>query len=253
MSRMTESQWLACTDPVRMKWFLQGKASPRKMRLFDCACCRRIWRLLTDQRSRRAVEVAERHADGEADDDLLTSAFTAADRAIPRTAGLGPESAFHAALVAAAPPGELVYTPLVWLSTSEFAATAVLYEAYGQAVAGGTRKLPAHVQQAEKAAQAALLRDLFGNPFRTTSLDPVWTTWHDGLPVKMAAAIYAERRFEDLPILADALEEAGCEQPDVLAHCRGPGGHARGCWVVDLILSKDLSLFGPGSSGEREA
>jgi hypothetical protein len=76
---------------------------------------------------------------------------------------------------------------------------------------------------------------LFGNPFRPAALDPAWLAWNDGSVRKMAEAIYEEGRFGDLPILADAPEDAGCADADVLAHCRAPGEHVRGCWVVDLL------------------
>jgi hypothetical protein len=87
----------------------------------------------------------------------------------------------------------------------------------------------------EKKVLTALVRDIFGNPFRPATCDPSWCT---SAVVGLAEAIYADRAFDRLPILADALEDAGCGLPDVLAHCRGPGPHARGCWVVDLILGK---------------
>ncbi|HET6572444.1 MAG TPA: hypothetical protein VFG68_02490 [Fimbriiglobus sp.] len=82
---------------------------------------------------------------------------------------------------------------------------------------------------------AALLRCIVGYPFRPVACDPSWRT---STVVGLAEAIYADRVFDRLPILADALEDAGCTHPDVLAHCRGDGPHARGCWVVDLILGK---------------
>jgi hypothetical protein len=86
----------------------------------------------------------------------------------------------------------------------------------------------------------ALLRCIFGNPFRPTPLvDRAWLAWRDGTVSKLAHAIYEQRRFSDVPILADALEEAGCSNPDILGHCRQPGEHARGCWVVDLLLGKE--------------
>jgi len=89
--------------------------------------------------------------------------------------------------------------------------------------------------ESEMAAQSQLLRDIFGNPFRPVTVDPEWLT---STVVALARGIYDERAFDRLPILADALQDAGCETADVLDHCRGPGPHARGCWVVDLLLGK---------------
>ncbi len=86
--------------------------------------------------------------------------------------------------------------------------------------------------------QSNLLRELFGNPFQPICLNPIWQVWHDGAVVKLAISIYTDRAFDRLPILADALEDAGCDNADILAHCRQPGEHVRGCWVVDLLLGK---------------
>jgi hypothetical protein len=80
------------------------------------------------------------------------------------------------------------------------------------------------------------VRDIFGNPFRPITLDPSWLT---ATVTSLAQAIYEERAFDRLPVLADALEDAGCANAEILSHCRQPGEHVRGCWVVDLILSKD--------------
>jgi hypothetical protein len=90
----------------------------------------------------------------------------------------------------------------------------------------------------ERLSQAALLCDVFGNPFRPVDSDCDWLTWNDGTIPKLAGAIYDDRRFDELPILADALEEAGCDSADILGHLRGPGPHVRGCWAVDLLLGK---------------
>jgi hypothetical protein len=79
------------------------------------------------------------------------------------------------------------------------------------------------------------MRCIFGNPFRPVAFDPAWRTPN---VTAIAQTIYEDRRFEDMPILADALEEAGCTSADILDHCRQPGEHARGCWLVDLILEK---------------
>jgi hypothetical protein len=89
---------------------------------------------------------------------------------------------------------------------------------------------------AERPVQSDLIRCIFGNPFRPITLAPTWLT---STVVGLASAIYADRAFDRLPILADALEEAGCNEPAVLAHCRSDGPHARGCWVVDLLLGKE--------------
>lgn len=87
----------------------------------------------------------------------------------------------------------------------------------------------------EQANQANLLRDIFGNPFRPITFD---SAWHTETVAGIASAVYDYRAFERLPILADALQEAGCENEDILAHCREPGEHVRGCWVIDLVLGK---------------
>ncbi len=107
------------------------------------------------------------------------------------------------------------------------------------AVAGVTPGSPARAKHlVERAAQAALLREIFGNPFRPVLLEQSWLAWNDGAIRKMAQLIYGDRAFDRLPMLADALEDAGCTDADLLAHCRSGGEHVRGCWVVDLLLGK---------------
>jgi hypothetical protein len=104
--------------------------------------------------------------------------------------------------------------------------------------ARGTRPyLAAHSTDIRR-IEAAVLRDLFGNPIRSTRIDPAWLTWNGGTIPKLAQAVYDDRAFDRLPVLADALEEAGCTNTEILAHCRGPGPHVRGCWAVDLLLGK---------------
>jgi hypothetical protein len=87
-----------------------------------------------------------------------------------------------------------------------------------------------------RAAAAGLLRDIFGNPFRPAALDPAWRT---PAVVRSARGIYDEQAFDRLPLLADALTEAGCDDPSILGHCRSAGPHVRGCWVVDLVLGRE--------------
>ena len=84
--------------------------------------------------------------------------------------------------------------------------------------------------------EVGLLRDIFGNPFRPATMEPAWIT---PTVKRLAETIYADRAFDRLPILADALEEVGCTNAEILVHCRGPGPHVRGCWVVDLLLGKE--------------
>ena len=224
---MTEQEWLAGTDPRKMLEFLRGKASNRKVRLFEVACCRRIWRLLPDDDCRQAVLVAERFADGNATDrerravrklvatikesgDLASiNARGAAFDANEKTAGK--KFGFGSAAVAAA-------------------------EGRG-AVNRYRRRL-----RAEEKAQAALLRCIFGNPFRPICIAPAWQTPQ---AVALAQAAYEQRErpagtldATRLAVLADALEDAGCDQADLVAHLRGPGSHVRDCWAVDLILGK---------------
>jgi hypothetical protein len=89
---------------------------------------------------------------------------------------------------------------------------------------------------AEMAMLAALYRDIIGSPYRPATIDADWLLWRDGIIPNIAQAFYDERRFAEMPILADALEEAGCTDTDILEHCRRPGEHVRGCWVVDLLI-----------------
>jgi hypothetical protein len=104
------------------------------------------------------------------------------------------------------------------------------------------------ILQMEAAAQANVLRHFFGNPLRPPQVDPAWLSWNGGTVVNLARAIYADRAFERLPILADALEEAGCTSEDMLAHCRGGLWHVRGGWVLDLLLTKSLPEMPPSTS-----
>jgi hypothetical protein len=92
------------------------------------------------------------------------------------------------------------------------------------------------VFKSEGESQAELARDIFGNPFRPVAFSPAWRT---DTAVALARQMYGSRDFGAMPILADALQEAGCDSEEVLSHCRGPGPHVRGCWVVDLVLGKE--------------
>jgi hypothetical protein len=93
-------------------------------------------------------------------------------------------------------------------------------------------------EAAERCYQAALLREFFGNPFRPPEIEPSWLAWNDGFIPEQAKLIYDERAFERLPVLGDALEDAGCTDRAILDHCRLPAEHVRGCWLVDALLAK---------------
>ena len=232
---MTEAEWLACTDPKPMLNFLNGKASDRKLRLFAVACCRRISHLFTDDRCRTAVAVAERFADAGAEQEELNDAAYAADAA--REAALGTTSsaadAAHAAFGAAAPDD---FDQPSYVAAREAPPASAAAIASSVAAPGGDTDSGWEVMRRdESAAQCRLLRDIFGSPFRPTTGDPAWLT---PAVVSLAQTIYDERAFVRTPELADALERAGCDNADVLNHCRNGGEHVRGCWAVDLVLGK---------------
>ena len=259
---MTEQEWLKCidpqkmqefmwrtmhvlsimvgTDPQRMQEFMWGEVSDRKQRLFAVACCRRIWHLLIDKRSREAVEVAERYADSRATDEELETASVAAD------------AVWHADMKRAAKEGK-------WDRRSRLPYYGASAAAYNVAIPlGWWGAAPAFVapdriarevsanRETENLAQCALLRDIFGNPFRQSPIpSPAVLAWDDGTVRHIAEVIYEERRLPEgmldntrLAILADALEEAGCTDEQILTHLRSGGEHYRGCWVIDLLLGK---------------
>jgi hypothetical protein len=223
---MTEEEWMDCTDPGEMFRVLVGKASDRKMRLFACACCRRVWNLL-DEGSRKAVEVAERFADGQASDQELAEArklyggpFTLTGFEVIDLPDVTSENTFGAA------SGAMARAEMLLLSVGRAGTHA------------GLTPEDFMRRDAEKAAQCDLLNDIFGNPFRPTPIDRAWLAWNGGAVRRRAQAIYDDRAFDRLPLLADALQDAGCTDEGILGHCRGPGPHVRGCWVVDLLLGR---------------
>ena len=227
---MTEPEWHSCTDPKSMLRFLSGQPVGRKLRLFACACCRRIWPALSDERCRRAVEVREGYEDGVVSEFDLTAAQDAARAArhelryplrdVENAESL-PESAPAWAAGAASNAVNGNYHPITFLAAR--AAACLSNALWEDAVADETR------------AFCPILRDIVGNPFRPIVADPVWLS---STVVALAGAVYQDRAFDRLPILADALEESGCDNADVLGHCRSEGPHVRGCWVVDLLLGK---------------
>ena len=224
---MTEAEWRACADPTPMLQFLRGKVSERKLRLFACAWGYLLWGRMTDERSKQAVVTAERFADGLAARSELIAAFNAAQEAWKsiRVAFRGKDSQSEkAARASGASKG-----------AAEVARNAATPEwNYGAVRISSWRDTDKTVF-----LLSTFAKDIFGSlPFRSPSLDLAWLAWNDGAIRKLAQAIYDERAFGRLPLLADALEEAGCTDTAILAHCREPREHVRGCWVVDLLLGK---------------
>jgi hypothetical protein len=191
---MTEAEWLACTDPQQMLEFLRGKASDREFRLFACACCRRIWKLLTDGRSRRAVEIAELYAEGEVNGLRLARAHHHAEEAKRPLVNLTRVSTLSSWAMRAATAAQDATMDTGWKAadTGWKAAWNCMSEASRAANPHDTN----YRDPSELPRQTHLLRDIFGNPFRPTSLDSAWLTWKDATIPKLAQAIYQDR---DLP------------------------------------------------------
>jgi hypothetical protein len=231
---MDEEQWLACDDPHKMLAFLRGKASDRKLRLFAVACCRRIGHVLSDERCRRLIGPEVTWQAGQFATSMKAEAcwHVATMTASRCVTALGSKVGSEAARQAAdretdwGPPYSDEWNA-AWDAAAEVAS--------------------APAERAEQGRQAVLLRDLFGPlPFRPVALDPAWLSWSGGTVVRLAQAAYERRELpvgtlapDRLAVLADALEEAGCQDGQILGHLRSGGEHYRGCFVVDALLGKE--------------
>lgn len=245
---MTEADWLSCTCSGPMLEFLRGKISDRKLRLFGAACCRRIWHLIVHPISREAVEIGERFADGLASDDERHLKYGEADDIRCLLGGVGTGNLEQDAeeeyggILAAAGISPDVAAPAAdeaWgCAEPEPEETGI-----GASALEAVANLSATDVGVERAAQAAILRDLVGNAFRPVLVD--LARCGDAVAA-LARAAYESRQMPTgtldptrLAALADALEKAGCRDEHVLTHLREPGSnHVRGCWVVDLVLDK---------------
>ena len=205
---MTEPEWRNSSEPQAMLDFLRmtGKTSERKLRLFAVACSRRV-RTLIDTLGRAAVEVAEKFADGLAGPDELRAARLACQ-------GAGEWASWYAAA-----------------TIPENAAR----NAARSAQVGVASSPLLGAEATELLAQANLVRDIFGNPFQQLSVD---LSRRSAATVELAQMIYDHRAIGRMYDLADALEKAGCNDVEILNHCRAVGQHDRGCWALDLILGK---------------
>jgi hypothetical protein len=230
---MTEAEWLASATPWRMLTFVGEGASARKLRLFTCACCRQVLNPFAPPFVERGVRAAEAFADREITSERLARVGESVGAAVGPARdgdvqhGTGYLSHLLDAVEAAC-----------WrddeLEAAQDAALATARAAADVPWPVTTRAQPSEFAS-ELAGQADLLRDIFGNPFRPSELRPEWLT---STVVALAQGIYADYAFDRMPILADALQDAGCDDDGILSHCREPREHARGCWGVDLLLGK---------------
>jgi hypothetical protein len=241
---VTEAEWLACTDPKPMESFLIGRVSQRKWQLLACACCRRVWHLFVDERSRQGIEAVEQFADGQINRKGLRQAGSAAYQAWwdveprddhedhPRSDPHTRRACFHAA------------NAVVRLTGTGDGCWADGFDTAASEVRRAVWFAPAEDQRTAEAdehkAQCDLIRELIRNPFRRVTVP---TACQTPQVVGLAQAAYDERQLPSghldparLAVLADALEDAGCTDPDLLAHLRGPGPHVRGCWALSLVL-----------------
>jgi hypothetical protein len=203
---MTEAEWLACTEVRPMLDFLRGRVSERKLRLFACGCFRLTWRLLQRSQERHVIRVAELHADGACGGRKLARAFWSARSVSGGTSPVGTIS---------------------WCAEAAQVAVAA-----SEAIVSGT------ADPALRIKHASLFRCITGSPFRvelSTAKNPYRS---DRVAAGLAQGIYGDHAFDRVPILADALEDAGCTDGDILEHLRGPGPHVRSYWALDLILGK---------------
>lgn len=241
----------------------------RKLRLLLCAAARLGWEVLPDDRLRRAVEVAERFAEGRATEKQLAAARTAAEKAhkaAEREQGrqeLRSRDEFNRRLKAARTeaaseewsskwPADLA-VPAAERKRAEFAARIAVCAAAEAVnvptVEKGLIFVPDVVNPLEEFAarmpewyevgnddrpdpRPALIRDVFGYPYAPVSVEAGWRT---DTVAALAEGVAADGAYGRLPVLADALEEAGCDEQRLLTHCRAEGPHVRGCWAVDAV------------------
>ena len=233
---MTEAEWLASDEPVTLLDFVRNRMTARKSRLLAAAFCRHVLPLVNEGCCQRAIDIAERYADELASlDEMLAVSEEVADAYLncpnPAPANTEAPLSFKAESIAIQSARFLTRDIDSFLfdccRCTELATLrwALLLARPDEEIAWCSR-----IQW-----QLLLIKDVVGDPFRPVPLSPAWRS---ATVVALAQNIYAERAFDRLPILADALEDAGCTNCAILDHCRQPGEHVRGCWVVDLVLGK---------------
>jgi hypothetical protein len=296
---MTEAEWLAASEPVPMLDQLGAAASERKLRLFYAACVRRVWHQLPEGPLQRAVDVGERHADGDCSAEEYARVRREATDAYAIVGGEG-DAAYALyvqegmdwragkALSDDEPDrcwdviADVCRQARTRLSRQDAPLTMARYEAAMAVYMGLLREIPLtswaeHMRVHEICAAAVwhaglqdhppqegeedrflqpdlgeleyqtwLLRDIFPNPWRPApQMAPAWLKWGDGTVRTLTESAYTERLLpqgtldpDRLALVADALEDAGCTDAELVGHLRGPGPHVRGCWALDLVLSK---------------
>ncbi|WP_246522752.1 hypothetical protein [Gemmata palustris] len=246
---MTLDDWLACFDDIWTLPLELSAFSDRKLHLLTAAFLRRVWDRLPSYHSRSAVEATEKFADGAVSAAVLAWTRSQAARESGETIWLAPESFDDYELINPCPccspcdPRAIRYECRVakqggtldgvWTGICDPASVAAgaAYRAL-QLENPGTAWNDAQTQRWEWQSLFATVREVLGE----SEPDANWRRWRTSDVLALAHGIYAERAFDRLPILADALQDAGCDDESVLWHCRRPGGHAHGCWVVDLAL-----------------
>jgi hypothetical protein len=219
---MTKAEWLTADDPVPMLEFLKGMASDRKLRLCAVACCRRAFAADVDEYARKIIGIAEAFADGLVKCEELREAGDSAHQ--------HPFNTWRS---------EAPEVPLCLRSVCRPSAFAALFTCRRYVRMTVARRADRDSEERLTEDSAALvgdIRDIFGNPFRPVAFDPDWLTTDVRL---LAEGIYAEKAFERMPVMADALQDAGCTSEELLAHLRSDGPHVRGCWALDLVLDKE--------------
>jgi hypothetical protein len=250
---MNAQEWQACADPQLMLEFLGAKVSDRKLRLFAVACCRRVAHWQPNANCRHAVDVVERFADAQAHrEELEIAAAVAASDCSAIYWGEGQGTA-RCASAAAAAAAWLPTEKRAWHGATETALwvqsaamhgygrdAAQLLLGKGKFTGASLKAIDQLVQSIERGQQTLLLKDIVGCPFgHRPTIDAEWLTWTAGTIGELAQAIYSQRAFDRMAVLADALEEAGCTNAEVLDHCRAPQCHVRGCWVIDALLCQN--------------
>jgi hypothetical protein len=230
---LRQGGWRTCADPGALLDCLGRPVSLRKARLFGIACCRRVWDLMTDKDWRSAIELVERLEVGEADPKevrKVRAEMRSKERAMRRQRRSGWQGMLRRVFLELV---DYIFQEPRIVAKHDNADMRWLWNPVASATHGAHHGDMTYYHR-ELSAQADLLREILGDPFGPIRFDPSWRTT---IVAGLAGMFYAQQTFEDLPIVADALEEAGCDNQDILTHLRSPGPHVRGCWALDFALA----------------